>query len=79
MNLCVESLECQKYLAYVEAVEGCQEKHSEAKVFASLSEAKDYYSGKKFENVWLVQNMAYDEMIGLNPDAKDYRIPLHWN
>lgn len=46
--------------------------------FQSLEQVKDYFSEPAPEKVWLVHNVAYDEMIGLPSNEKEHKQPLAW-
>ncbi|WP_086929889.1 DUF6482 family protein [Agarilytica rhodophyticola] len=83
MVLNIESHEGNIYLANIQ-------KHSQGEKhyisdssglpvkFRTISHIKKHCEKQTFENVWLIQNTPYDEMIGLESATGPTRMPLHW-
>lgn len=46
--------------------------------FNCLGTIKDYFGPLAPTQVWLVHNVAYDEMIGLPSNEAEHRQPLYW-
>jgi|GEM_PF-3065424 len=46
--------------------------------FNSLGNVREFFDALSPEQVWLVHNVAYDEMIGLASDEREHRQPLFW-
>lgn len=46
--------------------------------FNNLSNVKDFFNPLSPKQVWLVHNVAYDEMIGLSSNEQEHRQPLFW-
>lgn len=91
MELNIHALEGGIYLAQLELI---GDAHTQAAVkqlcrkqgleypgstqFRSLGAIRDAYSAIAPNQVWLVHNVAYDQMIGLNSNEQEHRQPLSW-
>ncbi|WMS86801.1 DUF6482 family protein [Pleionea litopenaei] len=46
--------------------------------FRSLGAIRDAFTSLSPQRVWLIHNLAYDQMIGLPSHPEPHRQPLHW-
>lgn len=46
--------------------------------FNSLGNVREFFDVLSPEQVWLIHNVAYDEMIGLSSQEQEHRQPLFW-
>lgn len=81
MNLLIESIEGGNYLATL--VEDGQsqlvrDKTSRPCTFHSLTEIREYFCQKSFDEVWLRQNTPYDEMCGQSQAPEALEMQLEW-
>ena len=81
MNLNIESHEGNIYLASIEEgsdLNYIKDGKDRPMKFASISAVKKHLEHRQFDNVWLVHNTPYDEMVGLVSSPETIRMPLHW-
>lgn len=86
MELTIRACEGGFYLAVLDArdvdpADVCSHqgiRYKDNMKFTSLGGVKDHFDAVAPEAVWLVHNVAYDEMIGLTSVESEHRQPLYW-
>ena len=81
MDLHIQSHEGGIYLAFLEDKESSVTvltKENSPLRFKGLAEAKQHFSSRSFDNVWLSHSHVCDEVIGADTGYEQPKIELHW-